>query len=355
MSLIKLPSPIDIHVHLRDPGETHKEDFFTGTQAALNGGLTTVLDMPNNKIPVFTESALREKEAIAKEKAVCDYGFYFGSTGKNTDEFSKIVDRVVGLKLYLDQTTGDYLIENQAVVADIFSKWPKEKIIMIHAEGENVNLVIKLAQRLGNRIHITHVTTRADLERIIEAKKTKTPLTCDVTAHHLFLTEKDAVELQGKGLVKPSLSTVDDKTFLWDNLAWVDCFSGDHAPHTEEEKASTSPPYGIPELDTEIPLFLTSVKDGSLALEDFINKITTNPRKIFGIPAEDDTYTEVDMDENYELRKENLKTKCNWSPYEGWRFYSKIKSVYIRGTKVAENGNILVKPGFGKNVMDKKG
>lgn len=351
MSLLHLPSITDIHVHLRDPGDTHKEDFYTGTEAALNGGITSVFDMPNNKIPVFTEEALREKENIAKEKAVCDYGFYFGSTGKNIDEFDKVVGRVVGLKLYLDQTTGNYLISDLSLIREIFSRWPKQKIIVIHGEGENVSLVLKLAKQLGNKIHITHVTTRADLERIMEAKKMSLPVTCDVTPHHLFLTEKDAVELKGKGQVKPPLSSLADKVFLWNYISWIDCFASDHAPHTEKEKNSESPPYGIPGLDTMLPLLLTEVKNGKLLLNNFIEKTSTNPRKIFGLKKENDSYTEVDTEENWEVKKENLKSKCAWSPFEGWQIHGKIKSVYIRGKKVMENGNILAEKGFGRNVM----
>jgi len=321
MFLTKLPAPIDIHVHLRDPGDTHKEDFYTGTSAALNGGISAVFDMPNNKTPIFTEESLREKENIAKVKAVCDYGFYFGSTGKNIEEFPKVSERVVGLKLYLDQTTGDYLIRDLASIRDVFIKWPKEKVIVIHAEAENVSLVIKLAKESGNKIHITHVTTKADLERIIEAKKMSLPVTCDVTPHHLFLTDKDAVELKGKGQVKPSLANLTDKTFLWDSLSWVDCFSSDHAPHTEEEKNSPSPPYGIPGLDTMIPLLLTAVKDGSLEMDDLIQKISTNPHKIFNIPVDKDTYTEVDLDENYKRKKGDggRKNSCRkgiWEEYD---------------------------------------
>ncbi|MCL5797625.1 MAG: amidohydrolase family protein, partial [Patescibacteria group bacterium] len=124
--ILRLPGFIDIHVHLRDPGQTNKEDFYTGTCAAIAGGVTSVFDMPNNLEPIFSIEALEKKEREAREKAVCDYGLYFGTDGKNTELFEKVARRVVGLKLYLSLTTGKYVVGNPDLVSLIFKKWPKK-------------------------------------------------------------------------------------------------------------------------------------------------------------------------------------------------------------------------------------
>ena len=231
-NIIRLPGLIDIHVHLRDPGETHKEDFYTGTCAALAGGITAVFDMPNNLEPVFSFEKLIEKINIAKRKAVCDFGLYFGSIGDNTDQFEKVINKVVGLKIYLSLTTGKYVLADEDKLEVIFQKWPKEKIIIVHAEGNRVDLVIKLAEKFRNKIHITHVVTKESLGKILEAKKNKLNITCDTTPHYLFFTIDDLHKLKGLGIVKPPLATKKDQNYLWTHLAQIDCLCSDHAHHT---------------------------------------------------------------------------------------------------------------------------
>lgn len=355
MKIIRLPGLIDIHVHLRDPGETHKEDFFSGTMAALAGGITAVFDMPNNSNPVFTINALNEKIAVARSKAVCDWGLYFGSNGDNIQEFEKVAHKVIGLKVYLSQTTGKYVVGDEEKVECIVKNWPKEKIIIFHAEGAKVDLVIKLLEKYGRKTHITHISTKDSLEKIIAAKKNKLPLTCDATPHHLFLTQDTSKvsrrdSLDGVLKVKPPLSTKKDQDFLWLRLSYIDCFASDHAPHMLSEKQSAAPPSGVPGVETMLSLFLTSVKQKRISLDDLINKLSLNPRKIFGLKQEKSTYVKVDLEEEYLIENKNLLTKCGWSPYAGWKVSGRIKNVYIRGTKVLENGKILVPQGFGNNI-----
>jgi len=179
--LFRLPGLIDIHVHFRDPGETHKEDFYTGTCAALTGGFTTILDMPNNKIPITTLERLNEKKKIARGKIVCDVGFYFGSLGNNADEFKEIQSMVYGLKLYLNKTTGNFLIDKRKLES-IFTAWKKipsttalhsakaqrEIPILVHAEDKMLDAIIKLVKKIGNRVHICHISSAFDLKQIIK-------------------------------------------------------------------------------------------------------------------------------------------------------------------------------------------
>ncbi len=346
-NIIRLPGLIDIHVHLRDPGQTYKEDFYTGTCAALAGGVTTVFDMPNKLEPMFTYEKLMEKIKIAQQKAVCDFGLYFGTDGKNLEEFEKVKDLVVGLKVYLSLTTGKYVIENEELVEAVFKKWPKSKVLVVHAEGDRVDLAIKLASKYSSKLHITHVNTKEILEKIISAKKDKLDLTCDVTPHHLFLTN-EYLNSGGFGLVKPALATQKDQEFLWNNLKNIDCIATDHAPHTIVEKKSFNIPAGIPGLDTMLPLLLTAVKNGRLTIDEIVRLTNTNTQKIFKVNQSEDTYVEIDLDEKYKIENKKLKTKCGWSPFEGWKVIGKVKRVFIKGTKVFENGKILVKPGFGQ-------
>ena len=349
--LVRFPGLIDIHVHLRDPGQTHKEDFFTGTKAALAGGVTTVIDMPNNKEPILTEKLLRGKNEIAKQKALCDYGLYFGTDGDNINEFENVSNKVIGLKIYLNITTGKLVIEDEEKINKVFKSWPKNKVIVVHAENEMIDFVLDLCRKYENRLHITHISKKKDLEKIIDVKRLNLPVTCDVTPHHLFLTNKDGEYLNGLLQVKPELQSQSDVDYLWDNLSKIDCIASDHAPHTLEEKKAFDPPSGLPELDTMLPLLYTAVRQKRLSNTDLIRLTNTSPQKIFDYKQDKNTYVELDPEEEYQIENENLFTKCGWSPYHGWKVYGKIKRVYIRSQNVYEEGKVLVDRGFGRNIM----
>lgn len=344
MSIITLPGLIDPHAHLRDPGQTEKEDFYTGTRAALAGGFTTILDMPNNKNPIVTAERLNEKIKIAREKIVCDVGFYFGSKADNMDEFAKIQNEVFGLKLYLNETTGNFLIDRERI-EKIFLAW--NKIILLHAEDDAVAFIIETVRKTGKRAHLCHISTAFDLRQIIKAKEESLPITCGVTPHHLFLTEDDGVKLGPYGKMKPPLRPKRDVDFLWKNLVYIDCVESDHAPHTKEEKEGNPTPYGVPGLETTLPLLFTAKHEGRLTTNDIIRLCHINPNKIFPV-SQPDTTVEIDEDEEYIIENKNLFTKCKWSPFNDWKVKGKIKKVFIRGTKVFENGKILAKPGFGE-------
>lgn len=348
--MITLPGLIDIHVHLRTPGQEQKEDFLTGTSAALAGGFTTILDMPNNKEPITTLEKLQQKKDIARGSIVCDVGFYFGSLGDNLAEFPKIQDQVFGIKLYLNVTTGHLLIDEERLRA-IYSAWSFNQPILLHCEGETMPMVLQIIRATEKRTHICHVSSKKELSTIIAAKNKGLPITCGVTPHHLFLTEEDAKKLGPLGLMKPFLKTAADRQFLWDNLQWIDVVESDHAPHTREEKDSDQPPFGVPGLETTAPLLLTAVSEGKLAIDDIVRLMYTNPAKIFNIPIDVNTKVEVDENLQYEIKNEDLKTKCAWSPFQGKRMRGKVTRVYIKEELVFENGQVLVSPGFGKIIQ----
>ena len=350
-SILRLPGLIDIHVHLRDFEEQHKEDFLTGTSAAAAGGITALLDMPNNLRPVFTLERLQEKMETAKKKAVGDYAFYFGTNGLNTAEFAKAAPQVAGLKIYLNVSTGQFKVENEKLLENIFSVWPKEKIIIVHAEGDKADQALGLAAKYSRKIHITHVSTKGDLEKILAAKKDKIAVTCDTTPNYLFLSDRNFQKMGSLALMKPNLVSQSDQEFLWQNLSSIDCISTDHAPHTLDEKKSVKPPFGVPGLETLLPLLLTALADGRLTVKEIIRLTNEGPRKIFAIHQDIETYTEAETDGEYIIENKNLLSKCGWSPFAGRIVKGKVVKTVIRGQTVFEKGKILVPPGFGQKII----
>ena len=234
-SPIHLPGLTDMHVHLRDPGETHKEDFLSGTSAALAGGFTCIFDMPNNATPITTAAVLDQKIASAKRQVVCDVGFYFGSTGRNLNEFAAVWDRVWGLKLYLNKTTGRYQV-NLAQLPEIFRAWKSEKPILLHAEADVIRNALRVAAKPARKVHVCHVSQRAELAPIIRARQAGIDVTCGVTPHHLFLTDDAARQLGEFGKVKPSLKRRSEQDYLWEHISDIDVIESDHAPHTVADK-----------------------------------------------------------------------------------------------------------------------
>ncbi len=342
--MIKLPGLIDPHVHFRTPGQTHKEDFTSGTRAAIAGGFTAVIDMPNNKIPITSYQLLIEKEKIAKEQIVSDIGFHFGSLGDNLGEFEKIYDKVLGLKIYLNQTTGGFIID-QKNLSKIYETWNIDKPILVHAEEDVIDLVIKICALTKKRTHICHVSSREELEKIISVKKKGLNITCGVTPHHLFLTEEDVKRLKSYGIMKPPVYD-GFSDFAFKNLKHIDLIESDHAPHTKEEKDSDNPPFGVPNLETTLGLLLTATEKGLLTVEEIKRLCHDAPAQIFGIKQ--DAQIEVDENEGWTVRGMELQTKCKWSPYEGWKLKGKVKKVWIRNELVFENNKFLVEPGFAR-------
>ncbi len=342
--LLRLPGLIDIHVHLRDPGQTDKEDFTTGTSAALAGGFTTVVDMPNNAEAINSIEKLQEKISLAKQKTVSDIGFHYGSLGDNFETFPEAAKHAIGLKLYLNKTTGGYLL-NAKHLKKIYAAWPVDSVVLLHVEEDLIDVAIESMKDLNRPVHVCHMPSQEILSKIIAAKKSGLPITCGVCPHHLFLTSDDTKRLGVYGDMLPSLKTIEDQEYLWDHLKDIDIFESDHAPHTHAEKQAGA--HGVPGLETTLPLLLTAMKQGKITLEQIIDKCFNSPARIFNIPTHEDTHIEVDMSE-YVIKNEELQTKCGWSPFEGQIVNGKVTKVYLRGKLVYENGKVLASPGSGK-------
>lgn len=349
---MRLPGLIDPHVHMREPGGEYKEDWQTGTAAALAGGFTLVLAMPNTKPPITEADTLRLSLASARQKALCDYAQYLGAGADNTQSAASLAPAAAGLKMYLDQTFGPLRLDDMTLWMEHLAAYPPAYPVAIHAEGRSIAAAILLASFSKRPVHICHVARREEILVIRAAKEQGLPVTCEVTPHHLFLSEADLPRLGGRGEVRPCLASPADVQALWDNLDVIDCFATDHAPHTLAEKETTSPVPGFPGLETALPLLLTAVAQHRLTLDDVIARCYTNPRRIFHLPEQPETWIEVDPAAGWEIRGAEMFTRCAWTPFEGIRVHGRVRKVVLRGQTAFEDGKICVQPGYGRNVRD---
>jgi len=355
--MLRLPGLIDPHVHLREPGAIHKEDFDSGTSAALAGGFTMVLAMPNTKPPIFDAATLELALHAAKQKARCDYAQYVGAGPGNAETVASLADKAAALKMYLDVTFGQLRLDDMTLWIPHFETYPKGYPIVAHSESRSMAAAILFAAIYDRPVHIAHISHQEEVLLIKAAKEKGIKVTCEVCPHHLFLIAGESPSPSGRGVrgasrmeVRPRLATQKDVDALWDNLDVIDCFATDHAPHTLEEKDSENPPPGFPGLETALPLLLTSVDVGRLTLDDLIQKMYFNPKKIFRLPDQPETWIEVDENAEYEIKAENQFTRCGWTPFEGWKVKGRVRKVVLRGKTAFEDGKILVEPGYGRNV-----
>lgn len=363
--MLKLPGLIDPHVHVREPGATHKEDWDTATQAALAGGVTMLLAMPNTQPPIFDETTLRLALDAAKTKARCDFGQYLGAGPDNAEIAASLAPRAAGLKMYLDSTFGELRLDDMTLWMPHFQQFPKSAPMVMHSESRTMAAAILFSAMYDRPIHIAHVSLKEEILLIKAAKEKGIQVTCEVCPHHLFLTKEpppkpppisaDFGEGKGGGgrsEVRPRLATQTDVDALWDNLNVIDCFATDHAPHTLAEKDSDNPPPGFPGLETMLPLLLTAANKGRLTVDDIIKRLYANPRKIFNLPEQKETWIEVDEKTAYEIKADDQFTRCGWTPFEGWKVKGRVRKVVLRGKPAFEDGKILVEKGYGGNIRE---
>jgi dihydroorotase len=373
-----IPAAIDSHVHMRDPGATHKEDFCTGTLAALHGGVTCVLDMPNTSPPTTTLEALREKARIAAAKSHVDYGLFAGV--QPGVDIRKLATEAVGFKLYMAGTTGDLLANSLESVGDELRKVAASgKVLSVHAEDECMrkkdsesNLLDHLRNRRnecetsairklrdlrveGLRTHICHVSALDSLPLLAGR------VTTEVTPHHLLLDKDSKLGTYGK--VNPPLRKREDRQALFKALkeGSFDTIASDHAPHTVEEKEEDFDfaPCGMPGVETMVPIMLQLVRDRHLALSSLVSRLCERPGQMFGIPkgriekGYDADLLVVDMMSGAEIRAERLHSKCGWTPYEGMPAIFP-KAVFLRGEVMTEGGSLVGEPA-GRDVVGRAG
>ena len=345
---------IDPHVHMRDPGMTHKEDFTTGSMACAKGGITTFFDMPNTVPNTITEEALLEKKRLHEGNSYVDYGFWFGgSKADNHEEVKKVQDKVIATKVFMNVSTGNMLVEDEKVLEDIFKN---SKLVGVHAEGEMIPKAISLSEKLDVPVYLCHLSTKEDVQYVREAKKKGLKVYGEVTPHHLFLNISD-VEKNPLLRMKPELKTKEDNEALWEGIldGTIDTIGTDHAPHRIEEKKAKLT-FGIPGAENSLEMMLKAVRCDKISLEKLMKIMSENTAEIFGLKNKgkiavgyDADLVIVDMTTEEIISQENVISKCGWTPYEGFEKGGKILTTIVRGNVVFNDGKFINK--IGKEVI----
>ena len=384
--LYLLPGMIDDQVHFREPGLTHKANIAIESRAAVAGGITPFIEMPNTVPQATTIELLEEKFAVAAKDSLANYSFMFGGTNDNLDEIKKVdKNTVAGLKLFLGSSTGNMLVDDQDVLREIFST--TDLVISVHCEDEptvKANLAahiekygddipielhpvirshdacylssstaIKLAKETGARLHVFHLSTARETELFrndipLEEKK----ITAEVCVHHLWFSEEDYAEKGTHIKWNPAVKSAEDRSALWEALNddRIDVLATDHAPHTLEEKANpyTSAPSGGPLVQHALPALLTAVKKGKISIEKLVQKACHNPAILFQIEKrgylKEGYFADmvlVDMEGKTPVSRDNILYKCGWSPFEGTTFDAKIEQTWVNGKSVYQSGKIM--------------
>jgi carbamoyl-phosphate synthase/aspartate carbamoyltransferase/dihydroorotase len=337
--------------HLRVPGGAHKEDFRTGTAAALAGGITAVLAMPNTTPPLSITAVMAETATQAKNDIYCDLGLFAGASPEDIAQLPQLAPYAKALKIYLNDTFGPLRVEDVPTLRACFQQWPRSKMIAMHAEKQSVAVGIGLAATYQRPVHFCHISRRQEIELIADAKMQGLPVTCEVAPHHLFMDVSDRERLGMLADMRPILGTPDDVAALWEHLNdTVDCIATDHAPHTLAEKQSSKPPPGVAGLETSLVLMLTAVTQNRLSLDRLIELMHSNPKRIYDLPPQPDTAVVVEMTPTL-ISNKTMKSKCAWTPFDGREVAGFVKQVSLRGQIVYEDGKILAQPGTGEFIL----
>ncbi len=389
-----MPGVIDDQVHFREPGLTHKGDIASESRAAVAGGITTYMEQPNTNPQTTTIQKLEEKFAMAENTSYANYSFLFGGTNDNLEEIKRLDKNACsGVKLFLGSSTGNMLVDDEAVLEKIFSN--TEMVISTHCEDEQTirqNLAIyrgeygddipikyhplirseeacylssskaiALAKKTGARLHVFHLSTGKETELFrndipLEQKK----ITAEVCIHHLWFSDAD-YDTKGT-LIKwnPAVKTPTDRDQLWKALLddRLDVIATDHAPHLLEEKDNvyTKAPSGGPLVQHALPAMFEKYHEGMISLEKIVEKMCHNPAKLFDIKKRGfirEGYfadlTVADLNASWKVSKENIAYKCGWSPFEGNTFQSKVTHTFVNGHLAYENGNFSAER-YGKRL-----
>ncbi len=381
-----LPGVIDDQVHFREPGLTHKANIHTESIAAVAGGTTSFMEMPNTKPAALTQELLEEKYQIAANSSPANYSFFMGTSNENTDEILRTNDKkndVCGIKIFMGSSTGNMLVDNHLTLDKVFRE--TELLIATHCEDERIikaNLeafqksgknilpsdhpiirneeacfesslmAVQLAKRNNTRLHILHISTAKELQLFtnlipLEQKR----ITSEVCVHHLHFTADDYAILGNKIKCNPAIKAKENKTALWEALLddRLDIIATDHAPHTIEEKSGDylHAHAGLPLVQHSLLLMLQYVKEGKISLEKVVEKMSHAPARCFQIAERgfirEGYYADlvlVDRNNTTTAKKENILYKCGWSPLEGFQFPATVEKTFVNGYPVYENGKV---------------
>jgi len=382
--LYLLPGAIDDQVHFREPGLTHKATIYTESKAAVAGGVTSFMEMPNTQPPAFTQQLLEDKYNIGKHTSLANYSFFMGTSNDNYDEVMRCNEKrkdICGIKIFMGSSTGNLLVDNPLALDRIFSN--SELLIATHCEDEKIikeNFAklkaaktvlepsdhpiirneeacfesslraIQFAKKYGSRLHILHISTEKELQlftNLILLKDKK--ITAEVCVHHLHFTSDDYERLSNLIKCNPAIKAPNNKTALWNALLddRLDIIATDHAPHTLEEKneAYEKAHAGLPLVQHSLMLMLYYYKQGKIPLEKIVEKMSHAAAICFEI--EDRGFVRegyhadlvlVDLNRPLTVSKQNILYKCGWSPLEKFTFPSSVTHTFINGNLVYENG-----------------
>lgn len=381
-----LPGVIDDQVHFREPGLTHKANIHTESCAAVAGGTTSFMEMPNTKPAALTSELLEEKYQIAANSSPANYSFFMGTSNENTDEILKINDqrdRVCGIKIFMGSSTGNMLVDNVLTLDKVFKesalliathcederiiksnlqKMKEQKSILTAADHpiirntdacfESSFLAIQLAKKYNTRLHILHISTAKELQLFsnmlpLQEKR----ITAEVCVHHLHFTADDYASLGNKIKCNPAIKSPENKDALWEALLddRLDIIATDHAPHTIEEKdeAYEQAHAGLPLVQHSLQLMLHYVKQGRISIEKVVEKMAHAPATCFQIAERgfirENYYADlaiVDMSHPQTISKETILYKCGWSPLEGFQMPARISKTIVNGEIVYENETV---------------
>jgi len=393
--LYLIPGVIDDHVHFRDPGDTYKGDIKTESRAAILGGVTSFMDMPNNNPPTNTIEALEKKYKHASEESSANYSFYLAATNDNIEEIKKInPENTCGIKIFMGSSTGNLLVNNNNSLQEIFSNAPC--LIATHCETEEIiqnNLknaknkytdpvtkkidipfsehpnirnresclksslkAINLAEETGARLHILHVSTKEELEAIEQARINNKNITAEACVSYLWFDDRDYAAMGAKIKCNPAIKSVADKIKLRESVrnSIIATVGTDHAPHlfSEKNKDYLNSPSGIPMIQHSLQLMLQLSEEGIFTMERVVRLMCHKPAECFNIKnrgfIREGYYADLVLIQPafikpYKVTKKNIAYKCKWSPLEGSTFNYKIHSTFVNGTQVVSKGRLTGK------------
>jgi dihydroorotase len=371
-----LPGAIDDQVHFREPGLTHKATITTESRAAVAGGVTSFMEMPNTNPPTFTQHLLEEKYAIASNTSLANYSFYIGASNDNLEEVMKTdTSKVCGLKIFMGSSTGNLLVDNETTLERFFSRFPS--LIATHCEdeaaikknteefrakyGEEIpitahplirseeacykssSLAVELAKKYGTKLHILHISTAKELalfDNTLPLEKKK--ITAEACVHHLWFNDADYAALGTKIKWNPAIKTAHDQRAIFDGIVnnKIDVIATDHAPHTIEEKEGKyfKAPSGGPLIQHSLVAMLEFYHKKKISLEHIVYKMAHSPAILFQISKRgfirEGYYADfalVDLQHKWKVEKQNIYAKCGWSPFEGQEFKSKVTHTFVSG------------------------
>tara|TARA_Y100001934_G_C12350775_1_gene775203 strand:- start:776 stop:2107 length:1332 start_codon:yes stop_codon:yes gene_type:complete len=384
---VLLPGVIDPQVHFREPGAIQKEDLASGSRAAVRGGVTSYLEMPNCSPPTIDQIQLDWKIARASETSVANFGFFIGASKDNIEALTT-THPVCGIKVFMGSSTGDLLVDDIKSLDAIFSSG--ERLIAVHAEDENriqsrtnmflekknrsleglpynihskirdpetaliaTKRAVALSEKYGRRLHILHLST-SDETKFLRNKKSK-QISCEVVPNHLFLSIDDYETLGSQAQMNPPIREQGNADYLWNGLhnGLIDIIATDHAPHTIEEKAKPYPlsPSGTPGVETSLPLMLTEVKKGRCTLAQIQEWMCIGPARLYSIPNKgliaegyDADLVLVDLENYHPVINEEIFSRAKWSPFHGQNLTGWPLYTIVNGHIVFDNGKI--RPGI---------